>query len=92
MAAGKWKDTYAATNIEEYWAEGVQDWFNVNAEVPKPDGKHNQVNTRKELKAYDRGLYDILSEFFPAPLAPTIVTICFSGMIRSMPFKTCSVP
>ena len=48
------------------WAEGVQDWFNVNAEVPKPDGKHNQVNTRKELKAYDRGLYDILSEFFPA--------------------------
>ncbi len=66
MAAGKWKDTYAATNIEEYWAEGVQDWFNVNAEVPKPDGKHNQVNTRKELKAYDRGLYDILSEFFPA--------------------------
>ena len=52
--------------IEEYWAEGVQDWFNVNAEVPKPDGKHNQVNTRKELKAYDRGLYDILSEFFPA--------------------------
>ena len=38
----------------------------VNAEVPKPDGKHNQVNTRKELKAYDRGLYDILSEFFPA--------------------------
>ena len=66
LAAGKWKDTYAATNIEEYWAEGVQDWFNVNAEVPKPDGKHNQVNTRKELKAYDRGLYDILSEFFPA--------------------------
>ena len=38
----------------------------MNAEVPKPDGKHNQVNTRKELKAYDRGLYDILSEFFPA--------------------------
>ena len=66
LAAGKWKDTYAATNFEEYWAEGVQDWFNVNAEVPKPDGKHNQVNTRKELKAYDRGLYDILSEFFPA--------------------------
>ena len=66
LAAGKWKDTYAATNIEEYWAEGVQDWFNVNAEVPKTDGKHNQVNTRKELKAYDRGLYDILSEFFPA--------------------------
>ncbi len=65
LKAGKWKNTYAATNIEEYWAEGVQNWFNVNAEVPQPDGKHNFVNTRKELKKYDRGLYDILSEFFP---------------------------
>lgn len=65
LAAGKWQGTYAGTNIEEYWAEGVQDWFNVNAEVPKPDGKHNHVNTRRELKKYDRGLYDILSEFFP---------------------------
>ena len=62
---GKWENTYAATNIAEYWAEGVQNWFNVNAEVPFPDGKHNQINTRKELRAYDKGLYDILSEFFP---------------------------
>jgi len=65
LAQGKWKDTYAGTNFEEYWAEGVQDWFNVNAEVPEPDGKHNQVNTREELKEYDPGLYKLLSEFFP---------------------------
>lgn len=62
---GKWKNTYAATNIAEYWAEGVQNWFNVNAEVPFPDGKHNQINTREELHTYDKGLYDILSDFFP---------------------------
>ena len=62
---GKWENTYAATNIAEYWAEGVQNWFNVNAEVPFPDGKHNQINTREELRTYDKGLYDILSEFFP---------------------------
>ncbi len=61
---GKWKNTYAATNIAEYWAEGVQNWFNVNAEVPFPDGKHNQINTREELRTYDKRLYDILSEFF----------------------------
>jgi alpha-glucosidase len=65
ISQGKWENTYAATNVAEYWAEGVQTWFNVNAEVPVPDGKHNQVNTREELRTYDKGLFDILSEFFP---------------------------
>jgi hypothetical protein len=65
LAAGKWKNTYAATNVEEFWAEAVQDWFNVNAELPKPDGKHNHVNTRKELKEYDPDLYAIIKEYFP---------------------------
>lgn len=65
IAEGKYKDTYAITNIYEYFAEGVQSWFNVNGEVPEPDGKHNQVNTRMELKEYDPGLYRILNRFFP---------------------------
>lgn len=67
LAEGKWKNVYAATNIEEYWAEGVQNWFNVNAEVNNDDGdgKHNKVNTREELKRYDPGLYSILARFFP---------------------------
>ena len=64
-AEGKYEGTYAGTCIEEYWAEGVQDWFNVNAEVPHPDGKHNWVNTREDLKAYDPGLYTLLAEYFP---------------------------
>ena len=62
---GKYKNTYAITNIYEYFAEGVQSWFNVNAEVPEPDGKHNQLNTHMELKEYDPGLYQILKRFFP---------------------------
>jgi alpha-glucosidase len=65
LAEGKWRNTYAATDIAEYWAEGVQDWFNVNAEVKTPDGKHNHVNTRAELKKYDRRLYDLIREFLP---------------------------
>jgi len=65
MAAGKYKGTYAATNIWEYWAEGIQNWFNVNAEVPEPDGKHNWVNTRSDMKKYDSGLYEIISKYFP---------------------------
>ena len=60
-----WWNTYRLTDIAEYWAEGVQDWFNVNAEMDHPDGKHNYVNTREELKERDPGLYNLLSEYFP---------------------------
>ena len=67
VSKGRWKNVYASTNIEEYWAEGVQNWFNVNAEVNNDngDGKHNKVNTREELKRYDPGLYAILAKYFP---------------------------
>lgn len=67
ISEGKWINTYTATNIYEYWAEGVQSWFNVNAEVDTDagDGKHNKVNTREELKRYDPGLYQIITEYFP---------------------------
>lgn len=61
---GKYYNTYAKSNFYEYWAEGVQNWFNVNAEVPVPDGKHNQINTREELKTYDPDLYEVLHRYF----------------------------
>lgn len=64
-AEGRFKNTYAATDVAEFWAEGVQDWFNVNAEVPKTDGKHNWVNTREELKEYEPDLYNLLAQYFP---------------------------
>ena len=64
VANGKYANTYAKTDIAEYWAEGVQDWFNINAEAPKPDGKHNQLNTRKELKKYDPDLYRLMGQYF----------------------------
>jgi hypothetical protein len=57
--------TYAASNSDEYFAEGVQDWFNVNAERNPPDGVHNFVNTRAELKTYDPNLYNLLKRYFP---------------------------
>ena len=64
VANGKYANTYAKTDIAEYWAEGVQDWFNINAEAPGPDGKHNQLNTRKELKKYDPDLYRLMGQYF----------------------------
>ena len=44
-----WKNTYAATNREEYWGEGVQSYFNTNIGSALGDGVHNHVNTLKEL-------------------------------------------
>ena len=65
MSAGLWANTYAATNKEEYWAEGAQDWFNSNLESDPPNGIHNSVNTRQELGSYDQNLYQLLLEVMP---------------------------
>ncbi|MBC8244473.1 MAG: amidohydrolase family protein [Verrucomicrobia bacterium] len=61
MAKGLWKSKYAANNKAEYWAEGVQSWFNTNR---PPDHDHNHVDTREELKAYDPGLAKLVGEIF----------------------------
>jgi alpha-glucosidase len=58
-------NTYRETDKEEYFAEAVQDWFDVNAEMPHTDGKHNWCNTREELRQFDPDLYQLLSEYFP---------------------------
>lgn len=61
MKAGLWKGKYASTNAHEYWAEGVQSWFNNNR---PPDHDHNHVDTREELRAYDPALAKLCEEVF----------------------------
>ena len=61
IAAGLWKGKYAAGNKEEYWAEGVQSYFDTNRE---DDHDHNHVDTREELKAYDAALFELIDETF----------------------------
>ena len=56
-----WKGTYADSNDEEYWAEGVQSYFNANN--PK-DRQHNGIDTREKLKAHDPGLFDLIDGEF----------------------------
>jgi hypothetical protein len=46
IASKKWQNTYAATNVDEYWAEGVQDWFDCNLCVKPSNGIHNQSRPR----------------------------------------------
>lgn len=65
IARGLWENTYARTNFDEYFAEGVQDWFNVNTKAIPTDGIHNQISTRQELKEYDPALYAIIKRYFP---------------------------
>lgn len=61
LDAGLWQGTYAANDVEEYWAEGVQDWFDNNREN---DAQHNHVNTRAELKDYDPELAALCAAVF----------------------------
>jgi hypothetical protein len=56
-----WLKSYAATNKEEYWAEGVQCWFDDNA---PPDALHNHIRTRAQLKEYDAPLAALCKEVF----------------------------
>jgi hypothetical protein len=61
MKVGLWKGKYASVNHHEYFAEGVQSWFDNNRE---PDHDHNHVNTRVELLDYDPGLAALCREVF----------------------------
>ena len=66
-AAGLFANTYAMENSQEYWAEGVQDWYNTNLEADPPNGIHNFVDTREELLDYDPTLYALVDELLPNP-------------------------
>ncbi len=53
------KQCYAAKNRSEYWAEGVQCWYDTNRTM---DHDHNHIHTRGQLKAYDPGLAKLCEE------------------------------
>jgi alpha-glucosidase len=61
METGLWVKTYAATNHMEYWAEGVQSYFDCNA---PPGGVHNDINTREKLARYDPDLFGLIDDVF----------------------------
>lgn len=71
LSRGLWRNTYARTDTKEYWAEGLQSYFNVNREGPVGgDGVHNNVNTRTELRYYDRPLHDLLDRVYRGSSLP----------------------
>ncbi len=61
MKAGLWKTKYASVNHYEYFAEGVQSWFDNNR---VNDHDHNHVHLRSQLIEYDPGLAAMCREVF----------------------------
>ncbi len=61
MARGLWKGEYAATTIDEYWAEGTQIWFNSNM-LAVVDGR--RILNDADLAGYDVALFNVLSEVY----------------------------
>lgn len=53
------KKCYAIKNKAEYFAEGVQAWFDTNRTM---DHDHNHIHTRQQLKTYDPGLAELCAE------------------------------
>ncbi len=64
MKQGLWNKTYSATNKDEYFAEGVQMYYDCARSVDPPNGVHNQVCNRVQLKAYDRELFNLVDKEF----------------------------
>lgn len=65
--AGKWANTYAGSNEDEYFATLSAMWFNVMDDTwdGTVDGVRGPINTRTELKVYDRDAYDFLATIYP---------------------------
>lgn len=53
------KQCYAAKNRGEYFAEGVQCWYNTNRTM---DHDHNHIHTRDQIKKYDPVFAKFLTE------------------------------
>lgn len=53
------KDCYASKNKGEYFAEGVQGWYDTNRTM---DHDHNHIHTRAQLKEYDPMLAKLLED------------------------------
>jgi hypothetical protein len=53
-------------NAGAYFAEGVQDWFDANAQATPPNGVQNAIDTRVELQSYDPTLAALVGAYLPS--------------------------
>lgn len=62
---GLWAGTYSMENDAEYFAEGVQAWFDTCNMYVMINGVSTKLKTRAQLRTYDTKLYDLLSKIMP---------------------------
>ncbi len=56
-----WHRTYAAENYKEFWAEGVQSYFDTN---DNNNYQHNDIDTRAKLAVYDPDFFALIDRVF----------------------------
>src|SRR5207253_2274712 len=62
LSQGRWKGTPAARDRSEYWAAGVEAYFDAAGAGQPPNLADRPITTREALKAYDSGLYALVDE------------------------------
>jgi hypothetical protein len=62
MAKGLWKGASAARSPVEYWAAGVEAYFDAVGSVPPPNFAERSVTTREILRGYDADLFGLVDE------------------------------
>ena len=61
IGKGLWKGTAAARDRAEYWAAGVEAYFDAGA-VSVPDSADHPIGTRDALRKYDPELFQLVEE------------------------------
>jgi alpha-glucosidase len=61
ISKGLWKNTYAASNPGEFWAEICQSYFDCNR---VNNWNHGPIGTREQLKLYDPESYELVRTTF----------------------------
>lgn len=61
---GLWDNTYAAENIDEYYATMTNIWLGTQSESATFDGTWSPINTRAELKIYDPETYALMEQIY----------------------------
>jgi hypothetical protein len=62
LAKRRWHGTAAARDRTEYWAAGVEAYFDAAGSGTAPAGADRPITTREELQAYDPELYALVDE------------------------------
>ncbi len=62
LTRGLWKGSSGVNSRENYWVAGVAAYFDASFGDAAPNDAPHPIATREALKAYDSGLFDLVSE------------------------------